>query len=184
MTEPDMPTSLNEHSAILPPSPWVERHVSRIAPGAPVLDLACGSGRHVRLLAAGNHPVLAVDRDSAALSGLQALPGVETLSVDLEGPDWPLAGRQFAGIVVTNYLWRPRLPDLLALLGPGGVLIYETFMIGNAAYGKPSNPDFLLRPGELREVAAAAGLREIAFVEGYVDQPKPAMRQAICAVRD
>ena len=112
------------------------------------------------------------------------MPGVETACLDLEGGDWPLAGRRFAGIVVTNYLWRPRLPDLLALLAPGGVLIYETFMLGNAAYGKPSNPDFLLRPGELRELVRAAGLREIAFVEGYVDAPKPALRQAICAVRD
>jgi len=104
--------------------------------------------------------------------------------MDLEGDAWPLAGRRFAGIVVTNYLWRPRLADLLALLAPGGVLIYETFMLGNEAYGKPSSPDFLLRPGELREVAAAAGLREIAFEEGYTASPKPAMRQAICAVRD
>ena len=169
---------------MIPPSPWVEAHCARIPAGGRVLDLACGSGRHARLLAARNHPVFAVDRDAAALSGLAAEPGVETACLELEGGDWPLAGRRFAGIVVTNYLWRPRLPDLLALLAPGGVLIYETFMLGNAAYGKPSNPDFLLRPGELRELVQAAGLREIAFVEGYVDAPKPALRQAICAVRD
>ena len=119
-----------------------------------MLDLACGSGRHSRLLAEKNHPVLAVDRNS------------------------------LAGIVVTNYLWRPLLPYLMSALDLGGVLIYETFMIGNEAYGKPSNPDFLLRPQELREMIRAAGLREIDFVEGYVDQPKPAMRQAICARRE
>lgn len=169
---------------MIPPSPWVATHAPRLAAGRQVLDLACGSGRHSRLLAAGGWPVLAVDRDAAALAGLSHVPGVTTACLDLEGDNWPLAGRTFAGIVVTNYLWRPRLADLLAMLAPGGVLIYETFMDGNAAYGKPSNPDFLLRPGELRAICQAAGLREAAFVEGYVELPKPAMRQAICAIRE
>lgn len=115
---------------------------------------------------------------------MRDVPGIRAWVADLEGESWPLVGQHFAGIVVTNYLWRPRLPDLLALLAPGGVLIYETFMQGNAAYGKPSSPDFLLRPGELREVVKAAGWREIEFVEGYVDSPRPAMRQAICTIRD
>ena len=168
---------------MIPPSPWVEMHASRLPAGRPVLDLACGSGRHCRLLAAGGWPVLAVDRNAQALAGLAEVPGVTTACLDLEGEAWPLAGRQFSGIVVTNYLWRPHLPDLLALLAPGGVLIYETFMDGNAVYGKPSNPQFLLRPGELRVIAATAGLREIAYVEGYTERPKPAVRQAICAVR-
>lgn len=149
-----------------------------------MLDLACGSGRHARFLAEQGHSVLAVDRDADALAGLQAIAGIVTQQVDLEGVHWPLAGLSFDGIVVTNYLWRQRLPDVLAMLAPGGVLIYETFMLGNAAYGKPSNPDFLLQAGELRQIAAAARLREIDYVEGYVASPKPAMRQAICAVRD
>ena len=149
-----------------------------------MLDLACGSGRHSRLLAERNHPVLAVDRNRLALAGLAGLPGIETRWLELEGENWPLKGEVFAGLVVTNYLWRPRFADLLALLAPGGVLIYETFMLGNEAYGKPSNPDFLLRPQELRELILSAGLSEIDFVEGYVDQPKPALRQAICARRD
>ena len=148
-----------------------------------MLDLACGSGRHARLLAGRNLAILAVDRNSEALSTLAGVPGIETACLDLEGDDWPLAGQHFAGIIVTNYLWRPRLPDVLAMLAPGGVLIYETFMLGNAAYGKPSNPDFLLAPGELREIAAAAGLYEIAFAEGYAETPKPCMRQAIVASR-
>lgn len=160
------------------------RHLNLLPAGGMVLDLACGSGRHARLLAAQGHPVLAVDRDAEALSALADCPGVETLVADLEGADWPLTGRQFAGVVVTNYLWRPRLPEVCALLASGGVLIYETFMVGNEAYGKPSNPDFLLRSQELRALAAAAGLREIAFEEGYVATPKPALRQAICAVRE
>ena len=169
---------------MIPPSPWVKCHLGNIVSSGRVLDLACGSGRHARLLAAHGHQVLAVDRDEGALSRLHGLPGIVTARLDLEGEHWPLAGQSFAGIVVTNYLWRPRLGDLLALLAPGGVLIYETFMIGNEAYGKPSNPEFLLQSGELRALAAAAGLREVSFEEGYTASPKPAMRQAICAVRD
>ncbi len=116
---------------------------------------------------------------------MHGVPGIATERLELEEEGgWPLAGRQFDGIVVTNYLWRPRLPELLDLLALGGVLIYETFMLGNETYGKPSRPDFLLRPGELRAVIALAGLRQLAFVEGYVAEPKPAMRQAICAVRE
>ncbi|MCG2577349.1 class I SAM-dependent methyltransferase [Dechloromonas sp. XY25] len=179
-----MPLSFDKTPSIIPPSPWVVSHYERIPAAGPVLDLACGSGRHARMLAEKGYAVYAVDRDAAAIAGLQGLTRIDAMQCDLEGADWPLTGKHFAGIVVTNYLWRPRLPDVLALLAPGGVLIYETFMLGNEAYGKPSNPEFLLRPGELREIAAAAGLREIAFEEGYTDSPKPAMRQAICAVRD
>lgn len=162
----------------------MEEYASRLPKAGAVLDLACGSGRHARLLAGMGYRVCAVDRDRQAIEGLQGIDGIRTELLDLEGEVWPLEGRRFAGIVVANYLWRPRLANLLALLEKGGVLIYETFMIGNEAYGKPSNPDFLLRPGELREVAMQAGLREIAFAEGYVGTPKPAMRQAICAVCD
>jgi SAM-dependent methyltransferase len=180
----DMPASLNAISPILPPSPWVVRHAGHFPKAGEILDLACGSGRHARYLAGLGHMLAAVDRDADAISGLQGIAGIRAVQLDLEGDDWPLAGRQFAGIVVTNYLWRPRLREVLALLAPGGVLIYETFMLGNEAYGKPSNPDFLLRPGELREIVKAAGLREIDFAEGYVDRPKPAMRQAICAARE
>lgn len=169
---------------MIPPSPWVVRHAQSIPARGKVLDLACGSGRHARFLAGLGYPVLAVDRDAEALAGLSTIEGITTRLLDLEGEEWPLAGQVFDGIVVTNYLWRPRLPDVLALLAPGGVLIYETFMVGNAAYGKPSNPAFLLLAGELRQLAAAAGLREVEYAEGYVASPKPAMRQAICAIRD
>ena len=169
---------------MIPPSPWVVRHVQSIPARGKVLDLACGSGRHARFLAGLGYPVLAVDRDAEALAGLSTIEGITTRLLDLEGEEWPLAGQVFDGIVVTNYLWRPRLPDVLALLAPGGALIYETFMVGNAAYGKPSNPAFLFQAGELRQLAAAAGLREVDYAEGYVASPKPAMRQAICAIRD
>lgn len=169
---------------MIAPSPWVERHLSFIPPGGRVLDLACGSGRHARLLAAAGHQVVAVDRDFAAISVLQGVAGISARQLDLEGDEWPFAGEHFAGVIVTNYLWRPRLPEVCALLDKCGVLIYETFMVGNEAYGKPSNPEFLLRSGELRAVIKAAGLSEIAFEEGYTDYPKAAMRQAICAVRE
>lgn len=169
---------------MIPPSPWVVRCAERLPASGDVLDLACGGGRHARYLAARGHAVCAVDRDAALIESLRDVPGLRAECLDLEGDVWPLAGRRFDGIVVTNYLWRPRLPDLLAMLTPGGVLIYETFMLGNEAYGKPSNPDFLLHAGELRTWARDAGLRELDFTEGYVDRPKPAMRQAICAIRD
>lgn len=154
-----------------------------IAAGGEVLDLACGGGRHAQLLAAAGYPVLAVDRDADGLAALAGVAGVTTLATDLEGVSWPLVGRRFAGIVVTNYLWRPRLPEVLAMLAPGGALIYETFMIGNERYGKPSNPDFLLRSQELLDLARSAGLQVLAYEEGYAETPKPAMRQAICAVQ-
>jgi SAM-dependent methyltransferase len=169
---------------MIPPSPWVVRHAQSIPARGKVLDLACGSGRHARFLAGLGYPVLAVDRDARALAGVSTIKGITTRQLDLEGEEWPLAGQVFDGIVVTNYLWRPRLPDVLALLAPGGALIYETFMVGNAAYGKPSNPAFLFQAGELRQLAAAAGLREVEYAEGYVASPKPAMRQAVCAIRD
>lgn len=168
---------------MIAPSAWVEAYLDCLPVSGRVLDLACGQGRHVRLLANGKREVHAVDRDPEALSRLAGLPGVQTRRLDLETESWPLAGERFDGIVVTNYLWRPQLDALMALLAPAGVLIYETFMIGNAAFGKPSRPEFLLQPGELRERCAAAGLCEKAFFEGYAEQPKPCMRQAIVAER-
>jgi SAM-dependent methyltransferase len=163
------------------PSPWVARFAG-IVPQGEVLDLACGAGRHARLFASSGHPVLALDRDPDALAAA-AGPGIETLQYDLEadGAAWPFAPGRFAGIVVANYLHRPLLPQLAAALAPDGVLLYETFARGNEAFGKPSNPAFLLQPGELLAFAASAGLRVIAYEDGFVDEPKPAMVQRLCA---
>ena len=161
-------------------SPWVARFAPLVPPGE-VLDLACGSGRHARHFAALGHPVTALDRDAAALAEA-AGPGIGTLACDLEDgiTAWPFAPGRFAGIVVTNYLHRPLLAQLAASLAPDGVLIYETFSQGNEVFGKPSNPAFLLAQGELLAFAAAAGLAVVAYEEGVIAAPKPAMVQRLC----
>lgn len=164
------------------PSPWVARWATLIRPGGAVLDVACGRGRHTRHLAGRGYRVTAVDRDAAALGELAGLDGVRTVQADLEGAPWPFAARTFDGLVVANYLHRPLFEALAASLAPGGVLIYETFMQGNERYGKPSNPDFLLGPYELVD-AWRGRLEVVAFEQGRVERPKPAVIQRICALR-
>lgn len=166
----------------LEPSHWVTRFAPLIPPLGDVLDLACGNGRHARLLAAMGHRVEAVDRDAAALARLEGVDGIQTRCADLEGGPWPYYGRGFDGIVVTNYLYRPLLPNLFGCLNEGGVLIYETFMVGNEQFGKPSNPAYLLRSGELLDLVRGR-LRVLAFEQGEVDQPRPAVIQRIVARR-
>ncbi len=164
-------------------SPWVQRFAPLI-PGGEVLDLACGGGRHARHLAALGHAVIALDRDPTALAAA-AGPDIVTTEIDLElaGAVWPFGPHRFAGIVVANYLHRPLIADMLTSLAPDGMLIYETFADGNAQFGKPSNPAFLLQPGELLEWAREHQLRVIAFEDGVVATPKAAMVQRICAVK-
>ena len=174
----------NGGGGLAEPSRWVRRWAHLIAPGGAVLDVAAGSGRHARWLACRGHPVTALDRDAAALATLQDVAGVETLVCDLEGAPWPLAAdARFAGVVVTNYLHRPLMPRLIDALAPGGVLIYETFAQGNETVGKPSNPAFLLAPGELLAVCTPA-LRVVAYQDGFLPQPREAYIQRICAVRE
>jgi len=149
-----------------PASAWVRRW-SHLAPtGGSVLDVACGCGRHARWFAGRGHPVVALDRSAEAVAALGlGSERCEALVADIETGPWPLAGRQFAAVVVTNYLWRPLLPTLLASLAPGGVLIYETFAAGNETVGKPSRPDFLLQPGELLQLCQS--LRTVAYEDGF-----------------
>ncbi|HEX5476956.1 MAG TPA: class I SAM-dependent methyltransferase [Burkholderiales bacterium] len=158
------------------PSSWVVKWAPRITRG-PVLDVACGSGRHAVFFKEKGFQVVGVDRQPADI------PGIEFVKADLEdGKCWPLAGRSFGGIVVTNYLHRPLFPHLTESLAEGGVLIYETFMAGNERFGRPSNPQFLLQPGELKETFAP--FRVLGFEEGEVARPRPAMTQRICIIKE
>ncbi len=185
-----MPTASPTGHGTPAPAPWVVRFAPLVAHGGAVLDLACGGGRHGRLFAARGHPVVALDRDISGVADLAADPGadldadagIEIIAADLEGgAPWPLKGRRFAAIIVVNYLHRPLFPHILASLDDGGVLIYQTFADGNEKFGRPSNPDFLLAPGELLRLAEGR-LQVIAYEHGRVSAPRPAVVQRICAV--
>lgn len=169
-------------SAVADPSAWVARFATLIPAGGRVLDFACGRGRHARWLARHGWEVEAVDRDAAALATFAGEPRVSVAQADLEGGDWPYGTACFDAIVVTNYLYRPRLGLLLDCLAADGVLIYETFMLGNERFGRPGNPEFLLRPGELLE-RLAGEYTIVAFEQGEVARPRPAVVQRVCAVK-
>lgn len=172
----------NRHAGIDTPSQWVTRFAALAPPGGAVLDLACGGGRHGRFFLERGHAVTFVDRDTSGVADLAGRAGVEIVEADLEaGPGWPFGGRRFAGVVVTNYLWRPLLPVLAGAVETRGVLIYETFALGNEAYSRPRNPDHLLRPGELLEAFGEA-LQVVAYEHGVRHDPKPRVVQRIAAV--
>jgi SAM-dependent methyltransferase len=164
------------------PSPWITRFAPLIPAGGEVLDLACGGGRHARLLAGMGYRVEAVDRDAAALAGLAGVDGITVRQADLEGGPWPYYGCGFDGIVVSRYLWRPLMPQIFNCLDEGGVLIYETFMEGQQLHGKPSDPAHLLRPGELLEMIGKR-FTVVAFEQGEIDGEKPQVMQRICVRR-
>jgi SAM-dependent methyltransferase len=163
-----------------PPSAWVQRWSHLVPAGGTVLDVACGHGRHLRWFAGRQHPVTGVDRSPEAIAAVAPLG--ESVVADIEGGPWPFAGRTFAGVVVTNYLWRPLLPTLVASVAPGGVLICETFAAGNETVGKPSRPDFLLQPGELLQ--ACAGLRVVAFEDGFSAAPDRFVQRIAAVLAD
>ena len=165
------------------PSPWLQRWAHLLPAGASVLDVACGRGRHLRWLAGLGHRVTGIDRDAVALASsadLVVTAGATLVEADLERGPWPCAGQAFDAVLVTNYLWRPLWPALLAALAPGGVLVYETFAAGNETVGKPSRPDFLLQPGEL--LTRCAGLHVVAFEDGFLADPARFV-QRLVAVR-
>ncbi|MEP7301533.1 MAG: class I SAM-dependent methyltransferase [Caldimonas sp.] len=159
-------------------SPWLLRWAHLIAPKGRVLDVAAGSGRHARWLAGHGFSVTAIDRDATAMQALADC--AETIVADIENGPWPLAGRRFNAVLVTNYLWRPLWPALVAATGVGGVFLHETFAAGNESVGRPARPDFLLAPGELP--GAVAGLRIVAFEDGFLRDPDRFV-QRIVAVR-
>ncbi len=164
------------------PSAWVERFAGLVPASGEVLDVACGAGRHLRYFLARGHRVAGVDADVSRLADLRGRDGVEIVEADLEdGARWPFEGRAFAAIIVTNYLHRPLFPALVAGLAAGGVLIYETFAQGNQQYGKPRNPDHLLRPGELLQ-AVEGRLQVVAYEFGQVARPRPAVIGRLCAL--
>ena len=160
------------------PSAWLQRWTHLIAPGSRVLDVACGAGRHMRWLAAQGHAVTGVDRNPDAVALAQAFGSVTC--ADIENGPWPFPGQSYGAVIVTHYLWRPLLPQIVQSLAPGGVLIYETFATGNETVGKPSRPDFLLQPGEL--LRATEGLHTVAYENGFETLPDRFM-QRIAAVR-
>jgi SAM-dependent methyltransferase len=171
---------LADHDHASAPSPWIQRHLGLVRPGGRLLDLAAGGGRHTRLALAHGYRVVAIDRDVTALAEMAA---AEIVRHDLEtGAAWPVGGR-FDGIIVTNYLWRPLMARLPELLAPGGSLLYETFARGNERFGKPSNPDFLLRPGELLDWVRGR-LRVLAYEDVEMSDPRPACIQRIAARRE
>ena len=161
------------------PSEWVRRWSHLIAPHSTVLDVACGAGRHLRYLRGQGHTVVGVDQSAEALAACEGLG--ELVQADIENGPWPFAGRQFGGVVVTNYLWRPLLPTIVASVAPGGVLIYETFAQGNETVGRPARPEFLLTPGELLHVCKE--LRVVGYEDGFIDEPARFV-QRITAVRE
>jgi SAM-dependent methyltransferase len=163
------------------PSPAIARWAALVPAGGRVLDVAAGGGRHARLFLDRGHPVTAVDRDPAALRAIGDAR-LEVVQADLEGAPWPFAGRTFAGVVVCNYFWRALLADLVASVAPGGVLLYDSFAVGNERYGRPRNPDFLARPEELRD-AVRDQLDVVEYRHGEVGTPPTSVRQLLCARR-
>ena len=155
------------HAPLHPPSDWIRRWSHLVPTGASVLDVACGPGRHMQWLAERGCSVTGVDRSGEALASAARFG--EVIEADIEGGVWPLAGRQFTAVVVTNYLWRQNFPDILASVAPGGMLIYETFAIGNESVGRPVRAEFLLQTGEL--LGLCKGLRVIAYEDGFLDEP-------------
>lgn len=160
------------------PSPWVRRWSHLVPEGGSVLDVACGHGRHLRWFAGRGHPATGVDRSPEAIAAVAGLG--HAVQADIENGPWPFAGQRFDAVVVTNYLWRALLPTIVDSLAHGGVLIYETFAIGNESVGKPSRPDFLLQPGELLQVCR--DLHVVAYEDGFCDQPERFV-QRIAALR-
>src|SRR5699024_5272756 len=166
----------------LPISPWVQKYTARLATRSQVLDLACGRGRHARYLLDQGHVVTALDRDLSGVADLAEHTRARLIQADLEASPWPLTGQRFDAVVVCNYLHRPLMAHIIDTVAAGGLLIYSTFAAGNERFGRPRNPDFLLRANELLAWADDDFI-VYGYEHGPVEQPRPAMRQSMCALR-
>lgn len=179
MIDPSTPTSAHD---LGPASNWVQRWSHLVAPKGAVLDIACGQGRHMRWFAQTGHAVTGIDRSAEAIDAASHYG--EAVLADIENGPWPLMRsgqpRQFDAVIVTNYLWRPLFPLIAQSVAPGGILIHETFAVGNETVGKPSRPDFLLQPAEL--LRAYPTMHVVAFEEGFLEDP-PRFVQRVVAVR-
>ncbi len=182
-TEP--PPHTLRHLGMSEPSDWFRMYQPLIAPGGTVLDVAAGGGRHVTFFAETGYSVTALDRNAAPLQPLSGSHEAEVIEADLEdGSPWPLAGRRFDAVIVCNYLYRPLFDDLIGALNPGGVLLYETFALGNEVYNRPRNPDHLLKSGELLELLQGR-LQIVAYRHGIVETGEcPGVKQMVCAVHN
>ena len=166
------------------PSEWVRKYAKLISQGGAVLDLACGRGRHTRFLLERGIKVTALDYDISQLKDIPETENLKTIEHDLEGSSpWPFSSQTFDGIVVANYLYRPLFSKILESLAPKGVLIYQTFAVGNEKYGRPRNPDYLLSNDELLKVFGKH-LHVVQYSHGFIKQPLPAIMQSICCIND
>ncbi|TBW36145.1 SAM-dependent methyltransferase [Siculibacillus lacustris] len=188
---------MSHHASVHPaprgpsrPSPWVLRFLAGAPAGGPVLDVACGGGRHLRAALDRDHPVVGLDRDLGGVADLAGRPDVTLVATDLEAPDrgpWPVTGRRFAAVVITKYLYRPLFPEIRAAVADDGVLIYETFARGQPRHGHPARDVFLLGPNELLAPALIDGLVVVAFEQGEIPADPvtgriPEIVQRLCAV--
>jgi len=182
---PTLSSQPHRHLRISQPSPWVVRWAHLVATGGTVLDVAAGGGRHGRMFLKHGHPVTLIDRTPQPLDDLTDHANATVITADLEdGTPWPLAPRQFDGVVVVNYLHRVLFDTLIDSLKPGGVLIYETFARGNEAFARPRNPDHLLRSGELLD-AVRGRLQVVGYEHGCVHNGDiDGVKQRLCAVHD
>lgn len=181
---PHLPLHNEMIEAQLPeePSPWIVKYAPLINKKGRVLDLACGNGRHAMWFAKHDFYVDAMDCDAQVVSNMEGINNINVMIVDVEASNWPQSDQRYDGLVVSRYLYRPLLQTLATMLNPGGVLIYETYMVGNERYGKPSNPDFLLRQNELFE-AYSPLLNIVSFEQGEEEMPRPVVMQRICAIK-